>query len=51
MTLENLEGNYYVPGTELDTSDGMWKEIQDGTLDIAWNLVLNCFQHLWPYRQ
>ncbi|CAK9047521.1 unnamed protein product [Durusdinium trenchii] len=28
MTLENLDGDFYVPGTVLDTSDTIWKEIQ-----------------------
>lgn len=28
LNMENLEGDYYVPGNELDVGDGMWKEIQ-----------------------
>lgn len=28
MNMENLEGDYYVPGNELDLGDGVWKEIQ-----------------------
>ena len=28
LNMENLEGDYYVPGTELDSGDGIWKEMQ-----------------------
>ena len=34
--MENLDGDYFVPGNELDTGDGIWKEIQ------AW--VAYCFK-------
>lgn len=34
MNMENLEGDYYVPGNELDLGDGVWKEIQAGLLNI-----------------
>ena len=30
MNLENLDGDYYVVDTQLDTSDTIWKEIQAG---------------------
>jgi hypothetical protein len=26
--MDNLEGDYYVPGTSLELGDGVWKEIQ-----------------------
>ena len=28
MNMENLEGDYFVPGTELHTEPGLWKDIQ-----------------------
>ena len=28
LNMDNLEGDYYVPGNELDTGDGIWREIQ-----------------------
>jgi len=30
LNMENLEGDYYVPGTELDSGEGIWKEMQAG---------------------
>lgn len=28
LNMDNLEGDYYVPGTSLELGDGVWKEIQ-----------------------
>ena len=29
MCIENLEGDYYIPGTVPDGAQGIWREIQD----------------------
>ena len=40
LNMENLEGDYYVPGNELDVGDGMWKEIQ--AQGYPKKKILNC---------
>jgi len=29
MCIENLDGDYYIPGSVPDGAQGIWKEIQD----------------------
>jgi len=28
LNMENLDGDYYVPGTELEGFEGIWKQIE-----------------------
>lgn len=43
LNMENLEGDYYVPGNELDSGDGIWREIQAQGCPKKSSSIVNCF--------
>ena len=49
MNMENLEGDYFVPGTELCGENPLWKEIQARVK--RFNFINNCLVIVWiPVR-
>lgn len=35
LNLENLDGDYFVPGTELEGAEGCWRELQAGKMFLC----------------
>jgi hypothetical protein len=40
MCIENMEGDYYIPGTKPDNAEGVWKEAQAGCW-WKWNITVS----------
>ena len=54
MCIENLEGDYYIPGTQPDGAEGVWREAQDSKLSKKFKIIIDldntviCFQSCFP---